>query len=158
MPNKTPPPATPATPKPNQGATPEAGPLRVVQYVVDDVAEIADLTLREIGRRFGTKTAFRDWLLALKQIEDIREKRLRNEQSEGSLIPREPVRAYVFGAIDAANRRLLSDAPKTIARRVYAFAKSGVPIEQAEETVREIIGSQLRSVKTQAAKVLRGGE
>jgi hypothetical protein len=127
----------------------------VVSQVVEDVGSVADMTIREVIKRFGTVTAFKDWLTSLKAIEDIRERRLRNEEADGRLIPREPVKHHVFGAIDAANRRLLNDSPKTIARRVYALAKTGAAIEEAEQIVREIISSQLRPVKVQAARVLR---
>ena len=74
----------------------------------------------------------------------IREKELRNWEVEGKLIPRDGVRTHVFGAVEGANRRLLRDAPKTIARRLYAMAKSGASVEEAEQVVREIVGSQLR--------------
>lgn len=120
-----------------------------------DIESLADLTLRELIERYGTETQFKDWLDALKKIEDIREKRLKNEETEGRLIERELVKTHVFGAIEASNRRLLGDAPKTIARRVYAQAKSGTTLEEAESTVREIISSQLRPVKATAARVLR---
>jgi hypothetical protein len=106
-------------------------------------------------KQFGSVTGFKDWLFSLKQIEDIREKRLRNEESEGRLISRELVKTHVFGAIEATNRRLLGDSPKTIARRVYALANSGVVIEEGERTVREIISSHLGLVKTQVTKALR---
>lgn len=122
------------------------------------MAAIGELTINEAIERYGTVTHLRDWLLALKEMEAIREKRLKNEESEGKLIPREPVRAYVFGAIDAANRRLLNDSSKTIALRLYALAEAGTPLEDAERIVRELISSQLRPVKQQAAKGLRIGE
>jgi hypothetical protein len=129
--------------------------VRVVTHVVDDVAGLADLTLREINRLFGSKQGFKDYLVQLKQIEDIREKRLRNELTEGKVILREPVEAFVFGAIDAANRRLLNDAPQTIARRLYALARGTATVEEAESEVRELISSHLRPVKAQCSKILR---
>lgn len=122
----------------------------------DDIERYANLTLREIAETFRTERRFRDWLDALKKIEDIRKTRLDNDETEGGLISRELIKTHVFGAIDAANRRLLSDAPKTIARRVYAAAKSSASIEEAERTIREIIGSHLKPVKATAARVLRG--
>lgn len=131
------------------------GGLTLVTHQVENIDSIADLTIREVVKTFGTVQAFKDWLVTLKQIEDIRERRLRNEETDGTLIPREPVQTHVFGVIDEAFRRLLTDTPKTIARRMYALAKSGVAIEQAERTTREIISSQLEPMKTQAARVLR---
>lgn len=122
-----------------------------------DIEQYADMTLRQIADLFGTVTAFKDWLDARKKQVAIREKELRNWEVEGKLIPRDAVRTHVFGAIDGATRRLLQDAAKTIARRLYAMAKSGSTIEEAEQVVREIIGSQLRPVKDVAVRTLRGG-
>lgn len=118
-------------------------------------AEIAELTIREVVRRFGTQTRFRDWLQALKAIEDIQEKRLRNETANGRLIERELVKTHVFGAIDATNRRLLADTPRTVAQRIYAMARSEAPVEEAEKVVREAIASQLAPVRTSASRALR---
>lgn len=133
---------------------PEPGELDA-ELSADDVEDLLGLTLRDILERFGTKTAFKDWLVAVKTIADIREKELKSDETEGRLIDRELVKTHVFGAIEAGNRRLLGDSPKTIARRLYALAKSGAPVEEAEKVVREIISSQLKPVKTTAARVLR---
>jgi hypothetical protein len=123
----------------------------------DDIERYAHMTLDQLMRKFGTATAFADWLAARKRISDIREKDLKNDERSGRLIPRELVRTHVFSHIEQSTRRLLQDAATTIARRVYAAAKAGLPVEEAENTVREIIGSQLRPVKASAARVLRGG-
>src|SRR5690606_8499244 len=79
----------------------------------DDLEQLAAL-LAPLTERFGLESAFKDWLDALKKIEEIREKRLKNEALEGNLIERELVKTHVFGAIESGNRRLLSDTPKTI--------------------------------------------
>lgn len=123
-----------------------------------DVGSIAELTIRQIVERFGTEVRFKDYLSNLKAIEDIRSKRLQNEEAEGALIERERVKTHVFGMIDGAHRRLLTDAPKTIARRLYAMARSESPVEDAESTVRDIISSQLRVVIATARRVLNEGE
>lgn len=119
----------------------------------EDLEAIAE-TIRPLLERFGTERAFRDWLLALKEIETIREKRLGNEEAEGLLIYREVVRTHVFGRIEACHRRLLGDVPKTLTRRVYALAKNGTAIEEAEATVRELIGSQLDPMKVAVDRTL----
>jgi len=113
--------------------------------------------LAPLVQRFGTGRIFRDWLLALKDIETIREKRLDNDEREGRVIQRELVRTHVFGALEATNKRLLGDAPRTIVRELYALAKSGAAIEEAERAVRENLGSHLAPVKTTAARMLRDG-
>lgn len=121
----------------------------------DDIPPADLAILRGLAERHGAKRSFRDWLDALKRREEIRRLRLDNEETEGSLIRRDLVEKHVFGAIDASNRRLLIDVPKSAARRLYAAASSGHPVEEAERILREIIGSQLKPVKTNAARVLR---
>jgi hypothetical protein len=120
----------------------------------EDLADLAS-ALAPLVARFGTHREFGDWLERLKRIEEIREKRLKNEETEGTLIERDLVATHLFGAIEAANRRLLGDAPKTIARVVYGHANSGDDIEKAEKAVREMIGAQLKPVKDHAARALR---
>lgn len=121
----------------------------------EDIERYAHLPLSDLQELFGTATAFNDWLAALKLIEEVREKNLKNDATEGRLIERELVATHVFGAIEASHRRLLGDSSKTIARRVYGLAKSGAGVEEAETLVRELISAQLRRVKDTAARVVR---
>lgn len=134
--------AEPIPAQPDDAGTPE------------DLERLAE-TLRPLLERFGTERGFRDWLLGLKDIEAIREKRLGNEETEGLLIPRDFVKTHIFGAIEGTNRRLLSDTPKTLCREIYALAKTGRPLEEAERMARALLGKQLDSVKTKVAKGLR---
>ncbi len=153
------PPPVPATGKKRPAKPTSPGPKQPVDELEfgagdsEELEEIADI-IRPLVERFGTKRGFRDWLLALKEIEAIREKRLNNEEAEGLLIYRELVRTHVFGRIEACHRRLLGDVPKTLTRRVYALAKNGTAIEEAEATVRELIGSQLDPMKTAVDRTL----
>lgn len=123
-----------------------------------DIGAYADLTLRELVDKFGTERSFKDWLEALKKIEDIREKRLNNEEYQKSLISRELVKTHVFGSLEAANRRLLTDTPKTLARRLYALAKAGAPIEEAETLIRDNVSSHLDAARAHVVNVLRSSE
>jgi hypothetical protein len=120
----------------------------------DELDAFAEL-LRPLVTRFGTSRAFALWLAAADKLEVIRERRLKNEEAEGKLISRDLVKTHVLGAVEAGNRRLLNDSPKTIARRIYAAAKAGEPVESAEQVVREIIESHLGPVKTTAVRLLR---
>lgn len=115
-----------------------------------------DWTLRRITDVYGTHTKFIRWLDARKKLADIKEKDLKNEETEGKLIERELVKTHVFAAIDSVFRRLLSDSPKKLARTIYAAAKSGRPVEEAEKLIRDDISSQLTPLKLRAAQVLRG--
>lgn len=149
------PPSPPSAPPSPGPAPPGKEPVRVVAREVSDVSAVADMTIRQVVEKFGTVTAFKDWLQALRTIEDVREKNLRNAETDGNLISVHLVKTHVMGAIEQAFRRLLTDAAKTIARRLYSAAKSGVPIEDAEQLVRDIISSQLKPIKDASARTLR---
>lgn len=120
----------------------------------EDLDELADL-LEPLMRRFGTAQAFRDWLVALKTIQEVRSKRLDNEETEGRLIERELVSTHIFSALENFHKRLLTDVVTTISQRLYGAAKGGVPLEEAKRIVRGIISEQLKPVKITAARVLR---
>lgn len=120
----------------------------------EDLDAYAEL-LRPLVERFGTARTFLDWLKASKEIELIRARKLENEEAEGRLIARDFVSTHVVKLVDACWRRLLQDAPKTIARRIYALARAEEPVEAAERVVTEIIGSLLEGLKTTAAKLVR---
>jgi hypothetical protein len=120
----------------------------------DDLEQLADL-IRPLLERFGTEQRFKDFLASLKTIEEIRGKRLDNEENEGRLIERELVSKHVFSALESLHKRLLTDVVATITQRLYGAVKSGVPLEEAKQMVRDIISAQLKPVKTTAARVLR---
>lgn len=118
-------------------------------------AALQDLTLRQIGERFGGLPQFELKVRALKGAEELRAARLRNDESDGSLIDRDLVSTHVFGLIDEANRRLLSDAARTITRQTYAAARSGIDLEKSEQETRKILSKVLELMKQRVAKALR---
>lgn len=124
-------------------------------HVPERIEPFADMTLRQLLARFGTETAFKDWLAALKSLEDVREKRLKNMSTEGRLIAREIVDQHVMGAIDEAMTRLLNDAAKTIAAQSQASAKAGNPVEHIQGEVREVMESHIKGMKAKALRALR---
>jgi hypothetical protein len=154
-------PAAPtASPKPAKTRRPAPtapGPKPIEQVAADEPGELDAYAeeLDRLVRRYGTARNFRDWLLALKDIETIRKTRLDNEQTEGRLISRDLVKGHVFGLLDALSRRLLNDFPKTATRRCYANAESKVAVEESEKMVVELMASMLEPVKTTTAKLLR---
>lgn len=135
-------------------ATPGSGPAGGGE-VPENIEAFAEWTIRDVVARFGTDQAFVDYLKAVKEIESIAEKRIKNARERGDLIPREFVRTHLFGALDGFNVRLLNDAPKSLARKLYAAAKAGKPIEDGEEIVRKEIGGQLKAVKAKTAKAIK---
>ena len=80
----------------------------------EELATFADMKLRDILKRYGTMTQFKDLLSATKLIEDIVEKRIKNAKASGDLISREHVHTFIFGAIEVMNIRLIQDAPLII--------------------------------------------
>jgi hypothetical protein len=142
----------------------DAGPTRAPTALpqdsgesAEDVESFLDLTLRQITDRFPTETQFKDYLDARKKIADIREKELKNEETEGLLIPREGVKQHVFSALNEANIRLVRDVPKSIANRAIAAVKSGSSVEEVERMVRDSIASVLKTLKKRSTDVLRDG-
>src|ERR1043166_1063323 len=121
----------------------------------ENIDEVDELTLAEIARQFGSVRAHIDWLDARKKTVDIKAKELANAELEGKLVPREWVMTHVFGALERMQKQLLQDAPKTIARRLYAMAKSGGSTEEAEKVVREIVSLNLRPAKETAMRAAR---
>ncbi len=119
------------------------------------VEPYASMSLRDLIAQFGSVRAFKDHLDALKKIEDIRKTRLDNDQTEGTLISRELVKGHVLSYIDSAQRRLLTDTPKTIVARIYARARADEPIEVAVEETKKLIQDQLRPLKAAATRNLR---
>jgi hypothetical protein len=97
-------------------------------------------------------------LLLRKRRAEVERLELANAEASGRLIPREPVKRHIFGVLDAAFRRLLIDAPKTAARRVYALCRCGESIEVAERAITDINSSHLRHVKETAVRNLRAGK
>lgn len=114
----------------------------------------ADMTVREIVNQFGTERVFKDWLEAHSKIEDVEQKRIRNQEYRGELVRREMVQRTVFSAWEDSNRRLLGDIPRTLVARLYAAALSDVSKEDSERVVKEIISGVLRNVKETAERAL----
>lgn len=117
--------------------------------------DIQELRVREIGERFGGQIEFSGWLKSLKLSEEIREKRLKNDANDGSMIDRELVKDRVFGYIDEVQRRLLADSVKTMTRQIYAAARAGTPIEECETEARATVSRVLSPVKKRVAKTIR---
>lgn len=153
----TEPPAAPAVPQPARAGARRGGKAKAGAAPEVDaqgfVDELADLTLLQICERYGTVSTYKNHLEAFEKRERALKYRLDNEEAEGRLIDRALV-ARVIGTLDGANRRLLGDGPKTIARRLYAMARSDEPVEDAESTVHEIIGSILKAVKKAVREVI----
>ena len=123
--------------------------------VPENVAEYADMTLRDLIAQFGTDVRFGDWLKALKSIEEVREKRLKNAEREGELIPRDLVRQFVVAKFEEAHIQLMTDVSQTLAIQVSAMAAAGADMPECKKYVSETIGKVIRSTKGTVTRVLR---
>lgn len=84
---------------------------------------------------------------------------LQNAATRGELISRRLVETHVFGAIEASHKRLLGDAAKTIASKVFNSTRAKGTLEEALRLVREEISKHLRPTKDRVVRVLlRPGE
>ena len=126
----------------------------VIHEVPEDIEAFADMTLRELIQRFGTDTAFVDWLKATKEIEYINEKRLKNAQTQGELVSRELVKIGIIEPIDAAHIKLLTDGAKTITRRVTAMHSAERELDDIEKFVKDQITSFIRPLKAKVKRAL----
>ena len=127
----------------------------VIHDIPEDLDDFVDMTLREILQRFGTKTAFLDWLKATKSIEDINEKRLKNAQTRGELVNRDLIKVGVIEPFDTAFNKLLTDGAKTIARRVSAMNGAGRSVADCEKFVADQISSFIKPAKAKIARTLK---
>jgi len=123
--------------------------------IPENITMFADMTLRELIQRFGTDTAFLDFLKAVKTIEDINDRRIKNAEARGELVSRKLVKVAIIDPINSAHTKLLTDGAKTIARRVVAMTGSGRTLEECEAFVVDQLSSFIRPVKSKVARVVQ---
>jgi hypothetical protein len=121
------------------------------------MVELGNLTLDQVTMLIGQYDQAEEWLKSVKLKEDIRAARLKNEATEGSTISRELVETRVLGVVDEAFRRLLTDGAKTLASQVFAMAKSGQTVQEAEREISATIGKVLELAKTKPQRALKRG-
>jgi hypothetical protein len=80
---------------------------------------------------------------------------LANAQTREQLISRELVRTHVFGSQEFLNKRLLGDAAKTIASKVFNSVRAKGTLEEAQRIVRDEISKQLRATKDKMIRLLK---
>ena len=124
-----------------------------------DVFEnLFNCTLREIVDRFGSITGFGEYLSQEKRIEEIREKRLKNQKARGDLIERSFVQRHIFAHLEAAHHRLLNDSPMTITNRIIDEFEAGESKEDIIEICRSLIEDQLKGLKHKASEALKNAD
>lgn len=123
--------------------------------VPDNIAEYADMTIRQIVEKFGTDTRFVDWLKAVKAIEDIQEKRLKNEQTQGNLVQRDLIRVGIIEPLNTAHVKMMTDGAKAISVRVPAMAAAGATVSEMEHYISDQISSYIRPVAAKVERVIK---
>lgn len=120
----------------------------------EDIEELGTL-LEPLIERFGTDEGCKNWMIALREKENIRAKRLDNEETEGQSIPREFVVTHIVSFLEEASKRLLGDLPKTLVRRLYSMAHTGSSHIDGEREAREAVSSHLEAVNKKVSKTIR---
>jgi len=132
-----------------------ARPERDPEPETGNLDDLLDLTVREITDRYGSARGFEDWVNLRRKIAATRKLEIQNEEKAGALLHKDFVRNHLFSALETLSRRLLTDTPKTITRKVYSFARSGTPLEEAERETRGLISGQLELAKDSIVKSLK---
>ena len=118
----------------------------VIREPSGGIHKFINMTLGELINKYGTDTAFLDWLKASKTIEDIQEKRLKNAAAAGELVSRVLV-IKALDAVDTAFTQMLTDGSKTIAIRVHSAVKAKKSVSDIEILVCELMGTFIKPAK-----------
>jgi len=124
-------------------------------FIPENIRAFVDMPLRKIINEYGTDIAFVDWLKAVKEIEIIYERQLKNATTASNLVARELVEVSIIGPMNTAHTQMLTDGAKTIARRAVAMTKAGDPVEDIELLVSEQIGSFIKPLKKKMKACLK---
>lgn len=117
-------------------------------------SDLAGLTLGEIVERFGSVPEFSSYVKAQTNLEDYQTKRAKRRELRGKLINKEHEARVVFGIVEALSRRLLTDIPQTLSRRVVAIAFQE-PVEADYRVQEEIKAANSNALKICQNALLR---
>lgn len=142
-----------AEPEPNDDFIPKKG----MDSLPEDIRKLADMTLRELVKIFGTDELFLSWLKATKEIENIHEKRLKNMKMEGTLVLRKLVRKGVLDLVDSAHKKLLTDGAQTLSHKIHTMSQSGRSVEDCEKYVSNYLEGFIKPMKRNVKRNLKNG-
>ncbi len=120
-----------------------------------EIEPFVDMSLRELIEQFGTVLAFNEWLNAVKKIEDINEKRIKNAKLEGELVFRHSIQVGIIDPVESTHIQLLKDGSKTIAHRVKTMFEAGSEVIEIEEYIRKHISTFIKSLKGKVARAFK---
>jgi len=127
-----------------------AAPVNITFDARTNPEDFLDMSLRELTERFGTDRQFLEWLKAVKSIEDIREKRLRNAEKENQYLPRDMVQKVISEFVRCFNLQL-TDGSKTIVTQVRNMTKAGQSVEACITFAQDRIGNPITDAKKRIA-------
>lgn len=125
--------------------------------IPDNILKFADLTLREVIKKYGTAERFVDYLKALKEIQLIAEREIKMAEIKGQLVSRYLVQTQIVEQFEAAHIKLLMDGAKTISVKASALCAAGATTEEIEKMVAEKITDFIRPVKSKIERALKNG-
>jgi hypothetical protein len=123
----------------------------------DDPADIdfyREMPFGEVVERFGTSRGMRDWLAVLKDLDSVREKRLKFQVARGELVSRDFF-AFLFGFQDACDRHLLTDGADQVVGRLFDIALSGGTREVAAQAYCEVVSQYLKRARDEVAMAIK---
>lgn len=126
-----------------------------LDLIPEDIRKLAHWPLKKLVRRFGTDERFKHFLDGLQKIEQIQEKRHKNNVALGSDIPREFVQTHIIGLIDASFSRLVNDTPRSMALQVTDAVQAEQSVGEIEELIRDLIGQHIASLKDNALRRIK---
>ena len=121
----------------------------------DEVTAVLDLSLRQITDQHGSTQGLADFFDLRKTAAEIVRIEMANLEKAGTLIERERVRVHVFGYIEGAHKRILTDAVQTIIRHTFALARGNGTLEEAEKFARDTLTSIYRPARDHIVRTLR---
>lgn len=122
------------------------------------ISAFLDWSLRDVIARFGTDTAFVDYLKATKSIEDIHEKRLKNAEVEKKLVSRDLVLRGIIDPVDSVHIKLLSDGARAITAEVLELRAAGKSPEKIVAAVSKKLTTFIRPIKGKMKRALKDME
>lgn len=125
--------------------------------IPDNIAKFADMTIREAVYKYGTVGALVDVVKAVKAIEDVREKQLKNAEREGELVSRELVKRGILQPIDGVFATLLQSGSKSIALEAHTMALAGDSPGDIETTIQKKISQIITPAKQKLSGALDAG-
>jgi len=120
------------------------------------MSELADRPFGDIVSQFGTDAKLKGWLDAVKKIEDIEEKKLKNQKARGEVVNREYLEKHVFSYLNTIQSRVLNDLPKTLSIKVINAVESKVSNEDIEGMIRLEISKHFKKSKDKITGVVSG--